>query len=133
LTEGLTAPAEVRQLIGIQDMTPITKDDLARLFNCRLTLIDKKVVQHFVFSRNGYVAVTMGVKNGPIAGPMMYWSLTGKGHLRITSNRRRLLWSFEKPYQEWKSIQFNADTASIETIAGPQIYNIETRSETNKD
>jgi hypothetical protein len=114
-------------------MTPITRNDLSRLFGCRLTLIDEKAVQNFVFSKDGYVAVTMGVRNGPIAGPMMYWSLTGKGHLRITSNRMSLPWLLEKPYQEWTNIQFNADTVTIETIAGPQIYTIEALPETNKD
>jgi hypothetical protein len=114
-------------------MSPIKKDDLYRLFGCRLELIDDRNLLLLEFLKDGLVAVTMGVKGGPIAGPMMYWSLTRNGRLRITANRMRLPWSFEKPYQEWKSIQFNADTASIETIAGPQIYNIETLSETNKD
>lgn len=109
-------------------MNPITKEDLSRLFDCRLALIDETAVQHFRFSRYGHVAVTLGVKDGPIAGPLMYWSLTRDGRLLITHGRRRFPFIIGKPFLEWTSIKFDPDTVTVGTPAGPRVYSVQALS-----
>jgi hypothetical protein len=111
-------------------MSPIKKDDLYRLFGCRLELIDDRNLLLLEFLKDGLVAVTMGVKGGPIAGPMMYWSLTWKGHLSVTYSHKRFPWMIEKPFLDWRSIRFEDDILAVETSTGPQVYAIEILSGT---
>lgn len=42
-----------------------------------LTLIDEKRVETFVFVENGMTMVTVGIKDGALAGPLFYWKLQG--------------------------------------------------------
>jgi hypothetical protein len=110
-------------------MNPITKEDLSRLFDCRLALIDEMAVQHFWFSRDGTVAVTLGAKDGPIAGPLMYWSLTRDGRLLITSARLRFPFMIGRPYLEWTGIKFAPDTVTVDTPVGPRVYTVQALSD----
>jgi hypothetical protein len=109
-------------------MSPITKDDIHRLLNIWLELSDEVNLLRLKFLKDGYVAVTMGVRNGPIAGPVMYWSLTRNGILRVTYNRRRFPWNSEKPFLEWTGIKFSSDTLTVETSGGLQVFTMEALS-----
>lgn len=106
-------------------MSAIIIDNLHRLFGCRLELIDERNLLLLRFSKDGHMAVAAGMKGGPIAGPVMYWSLTRNGHLRVTYSRRHFPWLVEKPFLDWSSIRFENDILTVETSTGPQVYAIE--------
>jgi hypothetical protein len=42
-----------------------------------LTLIDERRVETFVFVEGGMTMVTVGIKDGALAGPVFYWRLQG--------------------------------------------------------
>ena len=48
-----------------------------------LELIDDKKYERYRFGPGGTVSATIGMKNGPIAGPLLYWRIED-GHLIIS-------------------------------------------------
>lgn len=48
-----------------------------------LELIDDKDYEILMFMEEGFVAATIGEKNGPIAAPLLYWRVDGE-HLLIS-------------------------------------------------
>ena len=67
-------------------MSPISSKDMSRLNGLYLRLIDEHTVEELSFNENGLVAATFGTKGGPICAPLLYWSLSKKGVLRITGD-----------------------------------------------
>ena len=109
-------------------MSHITKDEVARLFDHRLTLIHEAAVQRLQFCAEGSVLATVGTKNGPICAPLWTWSLTGDGRLLVYDEKRFLWvlwWVRDRIYLEWTSIRFDGATVTVESPSGASSYEIQ--------
>lgn len=55
---------------------PVDWNTLA-LTGKRLTLQDPESILELAFQQNGFVNATFGIKGGAVAGPILYWKITG--------------------------------------------------------
>nr|WP_315490804.1 hypothetical protein [uncultured Rhodoferax sp.] len=44
----------------------------------KLELVSETAVEDFRFSKDGSVTATLGIKNGPVTGPILYWRIVGE-------------------------------------------------------
>jgi hypothetical protein len=59
-----------------------------------LELADQKTVENYRFTEAGDVIATLGKKDGPLAGPVLQWTVE-KGKLRIFDDSRERIFSLE--------------------------------------
>jgi hypothetical protein len=108
-------------------MSQIGQDDIARLFDKSLVLDSDAVVLRLQFSSRGSVAVSSGLKNGPVVHPVVRWSLK-KGRLIIYDEKPFLgfLWMVRgQVLMEWTGIRFDGNTVTAKLPSGSRTYTIQ--------
>jgi hypothetical protein len=111
----VAAIAESGKVTRLPTMMPISNDQMSRLFKLRLELIDESAILQLRFSKNGYVAATVGVKNSHVCAPLLPWSLSKDGCLVV-------LWEEREPLLEWSGIEFGDTVVTVETPVGQKLY-----------
>jgi hypothetical protein len=71
----------------------------------KIELIDLVTVESMTFMSDGSVPMTVGQRNGPLAGPVYYWAFVS-GRLRITTDDKQL-------YDEFTLISRDAETMKV--------------------
>jgi hypothetical protein len=56
-----------------------------------LELVDDKNYELLVFGKEGTVSATIGLKDGPLTAPLLYWHIEGN-HLYITQTPHSNVW-----------------------------------------
>lgn len=115
-------------MAATQTMSRITRDGVARLVGRRLRAISDTGVEILDFMGKRYVAVIIGMKNGPTTFPLWRYSLTKDGRLLIHDEKALLwvLWSIRgRVWIEWTSMSFAGDILTVDTPQGTGRYQIE--------
>jgi hypothetical protein len=97
-------------------MSPISQEDISRLVGLQLNLDDKHIDTWLCFRKDGTLPAVMGIKGGPVCGPVLRWSLSKDGFLTATSEGTVTF--------KWTAIGFARDGIYVRSAGKTQHFTV---------
>jgi len=99
-------------------MVPISQSERARLVGLQLSLVDDHMIKNLYFRKDKNVTADIGIKGGPVCGPIFHWSLSKDNVLTVTSVGEGIV------QFKWTAIGFVQDGILVQSAGKMEHYAI---------
>lgn len=95
-----------------------TEEIINQIKQAQLTLRDDRIVEHFTFIDGDHVVATIGEKNGPVCGPVLYYRINGTGV--VIADHDGEVWF------QWDSLELDRNTLTVQCSGRKKVFDIKT-------